>query len=184
MDSVQKVVERLLRSTSALETSNLPYSVIGGNAVAAWVRRVDPAAVRFTKDVDLMVRREDFPAVTAALTASGFVYAEVVGVHVFVDGPEGSVRDAVHVLFSDEKVRPDYTQSAPSLAEVEYDPEGRYRVLSLEALVRMKLTSFRRKDQVHVQDMIGVGLIDRTWLTRLPVDLASRLQELLDDPEG
>ena len=27
----------------------------------------------------------------------------------------------------------------------------------------MKLTSFRRKDQVHIQDMIGVGLIDATW---------------------
>jgi hypothetical protein len=59
-----------------------------------------------------------------------------------------------------------------------------HRVLNLEALVRMKLTSFRRKDQIHIQDMIGVGLIDATWPARFPPVLAERLQELLDDPNG
>jgi hypothetical protein len=58
------------------------------------------------------------------------------------------------------------------------------RTLPLEPLVRMKLTSFRRQDQVHVQDMISVGLIDETWLDRLSPKLRSRLRELLDDPEG
>jgi hypothetical protein len=48
----------------------------------------------------------------------------------------------------------------------------------------MKLTSFRLKDQVHIQDMIGVGLVDESWLPRLPVELSSRLKELLDNPEG
>jgi hypothetical protein len=48
----------------------------------------------------------------------------------------------------------------------------------------MKLTSFRRKDQVHLFDMIGVGLIDTTWPARFPPPLAVRLQELLDNPEG
>jgi len=57
-------------------------------------------------------------------------------------------------------------------------------VLSLESLVRMKLTSFRRKDQVHLLDMIGVGLIDEAWVTRYSPELASRLQELLDNPDS
>ena len=48
----------------------------------------------------------------------------------------------------------------------------------------MKLTSFRRNDQVHVLDMIGVGLVDETWLTRVHPILAPRLKALLDDPEG
>ena len=48
----------------------------------------------------------------------------------------------------------------------------------------MKLTSFRRKDQVHLLDMIEVGLLDDSWLQRLPPPLAERLKELLDNPEG
>jgi hypothetical protein len=43
---------------------------------------------------------------------------------------------------------------------------------------------FRRKDQVHVQDMIGVRLIDPSWLTKLPPELAGRLKEILDTPDG
>jgi len=50
--------------------------------------------------------------------------------------------------------------------------------------VRIKLTAFRRKDQVHLEDLIGVGLIDQSWTKRLPPPLASRLQQILDTPEG
>ena len=59
-----------------------------------------------------------------------------------------------------------------------------YRVLSLEALVRMKLTSYRRKDQVHLLDMLGIELIDATWPARYPAELAARLQHLIDTPDG
>jgi hypothetical protein len=67
---------------------------------------------------------------------------------------------------------------------VESEAREQFRVLSLEALVRMKLTSFRLKDQVHLQDMIGVGLIDATWPARFPPELAARLQQILDNPNG
>jgi hypothetical protein len=63
------------------------------------------------------------------------------------------------------------------------DPAG-FRVITLEALVVMKLMSNRRKDQLHVEDMIGVGLIDRDWLAKLPPVLAERLKQILDTPEG
>ena len=100
----------------------------------------------------------------------------------FLDGPDAKARDAVHVVFAEEKVRPEYTLPAPDVAESESPTT--FRVLNLEALMRMKLTSFRRKDQVHVLDMLGVGLIDASWLSRLPPELAARLKELLDTPEG
>jgi hypothetical protein len=48
----------------------------------------------------------------------------------------------------------------------------------------MKLTSFRDKDRTHLRDLIGVGLVDETWIARLLDELASRLQTLLDTPEG
>src|SRR5947208_16082626 len=49
--AVIKVHERLLRATAALGAGGVPYAVVGGNAVAAWVSRVDEAAVRNTQDV-------------------------------------------------------------------------------------------------------------------------------------
>jgi hypothetical protein len=48
---VEKVRDRLRRAVAALETNGVPYAVAGGNAVAAWVSRVDEAAVRNTQDV-------------------------------------------------------------------------------------------------------------------------------------
>jgi len=48
----------------------------------------------------------------------------------------------------------------------------------------MKLTAYRRKDQVHLLDLIGAGLVDQSWSTRFPAVLADRLQALLDDPNG
>jgi hypothetical protein len=56
--------------------------------------------------------------------------------------------------------------------------------VDLGSLVKMKLTSYRRKDQVHILDMIDVGLVDESWLPRLPAPLAERLKELLESPEG
>ena len=182
MDAIEQVRDRLLRATAALERAQVPYAVIGGNAVSVWVGRRERAAVRFTKDVDLALRRADLGAAKAALEAAGFVYRHAASVDMFLDGPGATARDAVHVVFSGEKVRPEYVLPVPDVAESE--PDESFRVLSLDALVRMKLTSFRRKDQVHLQDMLGVGLIDATWRDRLPPELAARLQEILDNPEG
>lgn len=180
--AVERVRERLRRASAALEAAGVPYAVIGGNAVAAWVSKVDAGAARNTVDVDLMVNRADFEAVKAALESAGFVYQEVLGVNAFLDGPDGSPRDAVHVTFAGEKIRPGYSEPAPDLSAIER--QEALSLLALEPLVTMKLTSFRDKDRTHVRDMIDVGLIDRTWLDRLPPELAGRLQELLDNPDG
>lgn len=179
--AVEKVRERLRRATAALAQAGVPYAVVGGNAVAVWVAQVDEAAVRNTQDVDLLIARVDLEAAKRALAAAGFIYRHVAGIDLFLDGPEAKARDAVHVVFAGEKVRPEYALPAPDVTESEAAPL--YRVLTLEALVRMKLTSFRLKDQVHLQDMLEVGLIDASWRSKVPMELASRLQQLIDNPE-
>lgn len=180
--AVEKVQERLARTVTALEGASVPYAIIGGHAVRAWVAQADEAAVRTTRDVDILLRRSDFPAARAALEAVGFVYRHVKEIDMFLDGPEAKARDAVHVVFAGEKVRADDAAAAPEITEVE--PIERHATLTLEALVRMKLTSFRDKDRMHLRDMIDVELIDPSWVERLPPELAGRLQELLDNPEG
>ena len=180
--AIEEVGDRLRRATAALEANSVLYAVTGGNAVAEWVGRIDKAAVRFTQDVDILLRREDLPLAVVALEKSGFVFRHAAGIDFFTDGPDGGFREAVHILFAGEKVREEYVAAAANIEESEITE--RFRVVTLAALVRMKLTSFRRKDQVHLTDMIDVGLIDATWTHNMNPELADRLQQLLDDPDG
>jgi hypothetical protein len=180
--AVERVKERLLRATAALESGQVQYAVAGGNAVAAWVATVDAAAVRNTPDITILLRRADLDTASQSLQDVGFLRRHVAGIDLFLDGAQASARDAIHVVLAGEKVRQEYTAPAPDVSEAHQLDQ--FRVLSLDALVRMKLTSFRRKDQVHLQDLMGVGLIDETWIARLPAELAARLQHLIDTPEG
>lgn len=185
---IDDVRQRLERAATALAKLGVHYAVVGGNAVAAWVSRVDESAVRNTRDVDILLRREDAEKARAALEAAGFVHRRVASLgkagamDVFLDGPDAKVRDAVHVLWAGEKPVPDAIENTPELRETEQG-EG-FELVPLPDLVRMKLISFRDKDRMHLRDLLSVGLIDESWTGRLPEELAARLQIILDDPEG
>ena len=178
---MEKVKDRQRRVTEALNASDIPYAVIGGNAVQHWVAQVDESVVRNTRDVDLILRRSDLPRAIEALAPAGFIFRHSRGVSMFLDGPDAKARDAVHIVFAGEKVRSDSVEASPDVDE--YVMMENARTLPLEALVRMKLTSYRLKDRVHLQDMASVGLIDGTWPARFSPELASRLQQVLDNPE-
>jgi len=180
--AAEKVKERLRRATKALDNVGVPYAVVGGNAVAEWVARIDEEAIRNTRDVDLLVRRGDLPAARAALEGAGFVYYHLLDVDTFVDGPQGKPSGGLHLLYAGEKVKIEHEHASPDLDESERAAE--FQVASLEALTRMKLIAWRDKDRTHLRDMIGVGLIDATWPARFPPPLGDRLQALLDDPNG
>jgi hypothetical protein len=180
--AAEKVKERLRRATRALDEAGVPYEVACGNAVAEWVGRIDEDAVRTTRDIDFLVRRDDSPAVRAALEAAGFVHHHPLDIDIFVDGPQGKTSGGIHILFAGERVRRDDEHALPDLDESERAIEC--QVATLEALVRMKLTAWRDKDRTHLRDMIGVGLVDPTWPPRLSPPLGARLQQLLDDPNG
>jgi hypothetical protein len=180
--AVEAVRKRLETACAALAGADVPHAVVGGNAVAVWVGMIDEGAVRNTRDVDILLRREDLARATAALEQAGFVAAEVFGVTTFLQGPNAKPSESVHIVFACEKVKPDSLEPSPDVTDS--DMPTTFRVVSLEPLVRMKLTSFRLKDRVHIQDLIGVGLIDQTWLGRLPPELSQRLAELLANPQG
>src|SRR3954451_6971618 len=180
--AVERVRDRLIRATAALEAAGVDYADGGGNAVAAWVSRVDEAAVRNTQDVDILLRREDLERVKTVLAAVGFVFRHVKSVDMFLDGPGAKARDAIHVVFAGERVTSDSVAASPDVTEV--DNSGPFHVVNLEPLVQMKLTSYRLKDQVHLLDMINVGLVDDTWPSRFSPELAARLRHLLENPDS
>ena len=180
--AVEKVKERLRRVTRALNAANIPYAVIGGNAVQHWVSQVDESVVRNTQDVDIILNESDLEKAIPVLESAGFIFRRAEGVTMFLDGPDAKARDAVHVVFAGKKVREEYSEAVPDIDQFEWIEDA--RTLPFDRLIKMKLTSFRRKDQVHLLDMISIGLIDSTWLDRFSPELKLRLQELLEDPDG
>jgi len=180
--AVEKVKDRLRRVTHALNSAGIPYAVVGGNAVQHWVAQVDESVVRNTRNVDIILNESDLEAAIAALEPEGFRYRRSAGVSMFLDGPDAKARDAVHVVFAGKKVRDEYPEPVPTIDQFELMDDA--KTLPLEPLVRMKLTSFRDKDRVHIRDMLSVGLIDASWLPRLSPVLQGRLQQLIDDPDG
>jgi len=179
---VEKVKDRLRRVTRALNAANIPYAVVGDNAVQHWVSQVDESVVRNTQDVDIILNEPDLNHAIEVLEKEGFIFKRSSGISMFLDGPNAKARDAVHVLFSGKKVRDEYPDPVPGIDQYEMMAEA--RTLPLDRLVCMKLTSNRDKDRVHIRDMISVGLIDATWLDRFSAELRSRLHELLEDPDG
>ena len=152
--AVEKVKDRLRRVATALNAAEIPYAIVGGNAVQFWVAQIDESVVRNTRDVDIILNRHDLDAATIALEAVGFAYRHVKGVDMFLDGTDAKARDAVHVVFAGEKVRDDYSEPVPFIDDVQIQSD--MRTLPLDELVRMKLTSFRDKDRTHLRDMIDV----------------------------
>jgi len=174
--------ERLIRATSALERAAVPYAVAGENAVAEWVARGDESAVRGTPHVDLQIRRSDFAAAASILESVGFLQCTALRGAVFTDGPDGSIRSGVYITWAGEYVQPGDPYPAADVTDAEMAKH--FRVLRFEALVRMLLTANGRLEGMLARDVIDVGLLDATWLHRLPADLAARLQILLDTPDG
>lgn len=185
---IERVRRRLLRAAEALRAAGLPYAVVGGNAVAAWVSRVDESAVRNTRDVDILVRRADFEKIRSALENAGFVYRQVSALgrsgrmDLFLESAEAKARDAIHIVWAGEKVTKDSPESAPDPAGSE--ESGGFALISLESLVRMKLSAFRDKDRMHLRDLLEVGLIDKDWISALPPSLGQRFRLILGNPFG
>jgi hypothetical protein len=116
------------------------------------------------------------------MSIAGFIHAEVAGVDLFIDGPTGMPSDGVRVIFAGEKVRPEYGTPAATMAETEAGIQC--RIVTLEALDRMKLGSNRDKDRTRIRDLIGVALIDESWPDRFPPPLVERLHGILATPGG
>jgi hypothetical protein len=180
--AVEKVKDRMRRVTETLNAAEIPYAVIGGNAVQHWVAQVDESAVRNTQDVDIILNEADLDRAIAALEPVGFIFRRSAGVNMFLDGPNAKARDVVHVIFAGKKVRPEYPEPVPTIEQ--FDWMGASKTLPIEKLVTMKLTSYRDKDRVHVRDMIALGIIDEGWLERFSPVLRERLLALLNDPDG
>ena len=113
--AIERIRQRLQRTAVALDAAQVPYAVIGGNAVAEWVGRVDEGAVRFTRDVDILLNRSDLPPAITAMDAAGFCLPLGSRCGYVLDGPDSRPSEAVHIVFAGERVKADDLQVNPSV---------------------------------------------------------------------
>lgn len=157
----------LHKITDTLTAEGIPHELIGGLAVFVHVEEADPTHSSLTRDVDLMVRREDLERIKEAAAKKGFRFRHTAGVDMLLYGEADSARNAVRLVFDDN-----------------FAPEKK-RILGEEVLVipvadllRMKLSAFRDKDRVHVRSMDAARLITASIEEKLPRELRARLQHV------
>jgi hypothetical protein len=174
---VEQLYDVAVRLASALENAAIPYQIVGGLAVFSHVDAVDPLGARLTRDVDLAVDRARLESIVAAVESAGFRHRHVAGVDMLVDAGEPAARSAVHIVFAHEKVRPEEIEAVPGISKPERSSRG-YWIAPVADLVRMKLTGFRLKDKVHIQDLDAARLITAEIEASLPEALRARLAEV------
>jgi hypothetical protein len=87
--------------------------------------------------------------------------------------------NAVHLIFRGEKVRTSYAALAPPIEPERKNIQGKeVMVIPVADLVRMKLTSFRDEDRVHVRSMDAGGLITEAIERKLAPELSPRLEHI------
>jgi hypothetical protein len=160
-----------------LMAADVPHELIGGLAVLIHVEEADPTHSVLTRDVDLMIQRSDLERVKEIAAQHGFRFRHTAGVDMLLYGASDSARNAVHLIFSGEKVRPNQATPNPPIRPERKAIHGRdVFVVSLVDLVRMKLSSYRDKDRVHIRSMDAAGLITPEVEKELPNELQPRLQ--------
>jgi len=173
---VEQLFDLAQRVEAAFAAAGLEYRLVGGLATYLYVEEAEPDAGRLTRDIDIAVRRADLDRIAAAVEPFELRYRHVAGVDMLVQTGEPTARRAVHLVFTGEKVRPQYSEPVPELG-----PGTRIqgiRLIPLADLVRMKLTSFRLKDQTHLKDMDEARLITPDIEAPLPEALRARLAQI------
>jgi hypothetical protein len=162
----------------AFSAAGLDYAVVGGLATYLYVEEREPDAGRLTRDIDIVVRRADLPAIAQAVKPFGLEYRHVAGVDMLLQKGQ-SARRAVHLVFSGEKVREQYPEATPEMSPPRI-LRG-VRLVPAEDLIRMKLSSFRLKDRMHLKDLDDAGVITAEIVESLGEEHRARLEEVRRD---
>ncbi len=169
----------LHKITGPLMAEHVQHELIGGLAVLVHVEAADPEHTTLTRDVDLMIRRSDLERASEIAARHGFRFRHTAGPDMLLYGDTTSARNAVHLLFSGEKVRPNQATPNPPIQPEKKSLLGtEVFVIPVPDLVRMKLSAFRDRDRVHIRSMDAAGLITAEVEKALPVELQERLQHV------
>src|SRR5450759_4895927 len=110
-----ELVEVLHKITDTLTAEDVLHEVIGGLAVLIHVEEADPSQSMLTRDVDIMIQRPDLERVIQIVQEHGFRFRHTAGLDMLMYGDNVSARNAFHLLFTGEKVRPNQATPNPPI---------------------------------------------------------------------
>ena len=94
---IDRVEVRRRKAVSILESTSIPFAMVGGNAVRVWVAQVDPESVRPTNDVDILICPVDLEQLKLIMAENGYHYRKAAGLDMFRQDTEDSVRYAIQI---------------------------------------------------------------------------------------
>ncbi len=178
-ERVFDLIGTLQKLSLPMEKAGVPHQFVGGLAVFLHVENADSTHSSLTRDIDLMIRRDDMARVVAIAEENGFRFRHSAGLDILLYGETNSERNAVHLLFTGEKVKETQVETHPKIRPVRAGVHGQdFLVIPVEDLVRMKLSSYRDKDRVHVRGMDAAGLITEEVEQVLGDELRARLKHV------
>ncbi|MGH7136499.1 MAG: hypothetical protein ACREHD_12220 [Pirellulales bacterium] len=170
------LIDELEQIVKVLSQAKVQFEVIGGMAVNAHLVSCQQASRAFvTRDIDLLVQRNDLPTIVQAADAAGYKARKIMGGHMLIR-PGQQPGEAVHMVFAGERSRSDNPLPHPAIRAESKELFGvAVPVAALPDLVQMKLNSYRAKDLVHLQTLDACGLITPHIERQLPSLLQERL---------
>lgn len=112
----EKRLEQIFELASLVEkafsTAGIEYRVVGGLATYLYVEEAEPDAGRLTRDIDIAVSRQDLDRIAQAVKPFGLEYRHAAGVDRLIRMGQPA-RRAVHLVFTGEKVRREYSEPVP-----------------------------------------------------------------------
>src|ERR1700681_1561962 len=91
----------LHKITGTLAAEGIPHELVGGLAVLVHVEEADPTHSTLTRDVDLMVRREDLDRIKLAAAKNGFRFRHTAGLDMLLYGEADWAKNAVRLIYDD-----------------------------------------------------------------------------------
>jgi hypothetical protein len=154
------VDDAILPLADILNRTGLPYALIGGHAVNAWL------APRFTADVDVTIQASatDLAHLEAALAAEGYTLESRHG----TDLPSGPdflrfVHPGGPVALEVQTAKTDFQREVVRRAAA---PGGAVCVATPEDLIVMKLIADRPKDRTDLAGLVQLPALDWDYVER------------------
>lgn len=173
------LMDDLERILAVLREAKVPFEVVGGVAVNAHVDGVRRSRSFVTRDIDLLVERNDLDKIVAAAESAGYNGRRIFGGFMLIR-PQQDPEEAVHLWFVGERPRSTHpTPNPPINPEEKQLPEIEVSipVARVRELVQMKLNSFCPKDETHLEILDKCGLITPAMESELPPVLRERLAQ-------
>lgn len=174
---VFELIGTLHKLSGPLEAAGVPHELVGGLAVFLHVENADSTHSSLTRDIDLMIRREDLESLVRVAEAHGFRFRHPAGIDTLLYGESTNARNAVRLLFANEKVKASQAEPNPPVRPTRLRLHGQgFWVIPVADLLTMKLSSYRDKDRVHARGMDAAGLITPDVEASLSEELRARLR--------